>query len=100
MKAMFNVYLPFIPDAASNPRVNPSARVDLEASPPTLIVLAQLDPLRDWGVAYAKKLRDAGVRVEEVIFEGVPHGFFTMLEFPKNLSKAHDVVAKFVGSFQ
>ncbi len=42
---------------------------------PALIFTAELDPLRDEGEAYGKKLRDAGNKVELIQVKGVPHIF-------------------------
>ncbi|KAK5030375.1 hypothetical protein LTS07_005159 [Exophiala sideris] len=64
----------------------PSATVgaDLKASPllgrveglrKHLIFVAGQDPLRDEGLAYAKKLQSAGVNVKLHVFPGVPHSF-------------------------
>ncbi|XP_059170339.1 ethyl acetate hydrolase-like [Physella acuta] len=101
MEAMFKLYVPHIPGAATNPRVNPSAMKNLQSSPPAMVIMAELDPLRDWGVAFAKKLRDAGVKVKEMTYEGVPHWFFSRVaDYPTMSAKAHDEVAKFVTSFQ
>jgi acetyl esterase len=46
--------------------------------PPTVIVLAGHDPLRDEGVAYADALHAAGVPTTRCTFEGGIHGFMTM----------------------
>lgn len=43
--------------------------------PPAFIAVAQNDPLRDDGYAYADKLRDAGVPVEFDPGEGLIHGY-------------------------
>jgi acetyl esterase len=40
-----------------------------------LVLLAGCDLLRDEGRAYATRLRDEGVDVEEVCYAGQPHGF-------------------------
>eukprot|EP00927_Polykrikos_kofoidii_P050274 TRINITY_DN44192_c0_g1_i1.p1 TRINITY_DN44192_c0_g1~~TRINITY_DN44192_c0_g1_i1.p1 ORF type:complete len:397 (+),score=57.18 TRINITY_DN44192_c0_g1_i1:36-1226(+) len=47
---------------------------DLEGLPPHLISVNELDPLRDEGLAYCTKLKDAGVIADSRIVEGTPHG--------------------------
>ena len=44
--------------------------------PPALVLTAGFDPLRDEGVAYAEKMRGAGVVAEHRQVEGTIHGFF------------------------
>lgn len=46
--------------------------------PEALIVVGELDVLKDEGVAYGKKLTDAGVAVELRIMDGMPHPFLAM----------------------
>ncbi|RUS74038.1 hypothetical protein EGW08_018201 [Elysia chlorotica] len=103
MEAMFEWCQLFEePSHASNPRVNPSAprrkgEPALSTSPPTLVLLAQLDPLRDWGISYAGKLRDARVPVELRIVDGCPHVFFSDVEgFPSCSAEGHQIVADFI----
>jgi len=39
--------------------------------------VAEIDPLRDDGLHYAQRLRDAGVEVTLHNYDQMPHGFFS-----------------------
>ena len=54
---------------------SPGLASGLDGLPPALVVLADCDPLRDEGLAYARRLAGAGVRAEVALYPGVFHGF-------------------------
>ena len=66
-------------DADTNdPRLSPLNAPAHKGLPPTYIVTAGFDPLRDEGVAYAEKLKAAGVSVTHLDYPTMIHGFFSM----------------------
>jgi acetyl esterase len=69
----FGIAWPF-----ADPRAIPSLYEDYTGLPPTLIITAGYDPLRDEGAEYAETLAAAGVPVEYECREGTIHGFMNM----------------------
>ncbi len=62
-------------DLDGDPYAAPLNAPTLEGLPPALVVLGGCDLLRDEGRAYADRLREDGVEVDEVCYPGQPHGF-------------------------
>ncbi|MFD5325829.1 alpha/beta hydrolase [Streptomyces sp. NPDC127092] len=54
---------------------SPGLAADLTGLPPALLVLADCDPLRDEGLAWARRLSAAGVTAHVQLHTGVFHGF-------------------------
>ncbi|MFQ6226542.1 alpha/beta hydrolase [Nocardia sp. NPDC002869] len=72
----------YLPDerARVRPAASPLRAESFRDLPPALIYLAEFDPLRDEGHAYAEALRAAGVPVVVHEAEGQMHGFFQMAD--------------------
>lgn len=67
---------------------------DVEGVAPAWIGLAEADPLVDEGIAYADKLRAAGVPVDLEIYRGVIHEFVKMGRAIPEALRAHDDAAR------
>ncbi len=58
-----------------SPYAAPGRAADLTGLPPTYLMTAELDPLRDEGIEFATRLLAAGVSVDLHQFAGAFHGF-------------------------
>ena len=85
IRQMVDAYVPE-PAERMNPYVSPLLDGDLSGLPPALVVTALFDPLRDQGEAYARRLEDAGNRVE-LIREDALHGFIGSPERAKRINE-------------
>ncbi|WP_055637507.1 alpha/beta hydrolase [Streptomyces griseoruber] len=71
----------------------------LEDLPPALVVTGEADVLRDEGEAYANKLREAGVPVTAVRFQGIIHDF-VMLNALRETQAAQAAITLAVGTLR
>ena len=76
MKYGWDLYAPD-EKTRNSPYVSPlrASKEELKGLPPALVITAENDPLRDEGEAYARKLKNAGVDVAAVRYNGVIHDF-------------------------
>jgi acetyl esterase len=86
-------------DDGRSPLASPALAADdqLAAFPPTVIVTAERDPLRDEGDAFAARLAATGVDVDHVRAAGLFHSFFSLDEL---LPPAAGPVATAVAAFR
>ena len=69
-------------DSVMDPLVSPLLANSLQSLPSAVVVTAGFDPLRDEGNAYAKELKNSGVKVFHKEYLGYIHGFATMSIIP------------------
>ncbi|MBW6409600.1 alpha/beta hydrolase [Clostridium weizhouense] len=77
MEKYISLYVPR-KEERKKPYVSPLLDENSEGLPNTLVITAEIDPLRDEGEAYGNKLKEMGIDVEMIRFNGVTHGFITM----------------------
>ena len=71
------------PDDWYDPYAAPLLEKDLRGQPDTLILTAELDPLRDEGEAYGRALADGGSNVTIYRLSGALHGFISRVQSPE-----------------
>ena len=77
----------------TNPYASPLLAPDLSGLPPALVMSAEYDSLAAEDAAYAQRLRDAGVAVEERCWEGQFHGSMQLAKLiPDEAAAYHDQV--------
>lgn len=73
----FRHHISAVADIA-DPALSPLHTADLSGLAPALVLTAGYDPIRDEGLAYAERLREAGVPVEALHYPGQIHGFLSL----------------------
>lgn len=79
------------PKQADHPHASPLRAPNLEGMPPTWLMTAEYDVLCDEGDAFARRLQQAGVSVEQHCALGLNHGF---LKHAARLQPAHEAMAR------
>jgi acetyl esterase/lipase len=71
----------YLPDESqrTDPRADVARGPISAKTPPTLVVTAGFDPLRDEGAAYAERLRQAEVKTELREYDDMVHGFIHLV---------------------
>ncbi len=77
------LYLPN-PGDRSHSYASPGLAPNLSGLPPSLILTAECDPLRDEGNAFAERLRKSGVVVESACLKGTVHAVMAFLNLMPN----------------
>jgi acetyl esterase len=67
------------PDDATDWRASPLLAPSLAGVAPAIVIAAECDVLHDEGLAYAERLKAAGVAVERHEYAGMIHAFFGMM---------------------
>jgi acetyl esterase len=90
MKWFWELYI-VDPAARGNPEASPLRARDLSGLPPAIVLTAGYDPLRDEGIAYAERLRAAGVPVTHHHYDDMIHAFFSLVNL---LERGDEAVAR------
>lgn len=78
--------------------ISPKNASSLEGLPPTAVMTAEFDPIRDDGEDYAVRLAAAGVPVHQHRYAGVFHGFFPLVGVIEAADEAADEAALWLGA--
>ncbi|WP_433629936.1 alpha/beta hydrolase [Chryseobacterium cucumeris] len=86
-------YLP--EEEKDNPLAIPVLIRDFKETPPTLIILAEHDPLLDDGKQLSANMENAGVKVKTSLYNDMVHGFMHMGELLEEVQSAVNEMAEF-----
>jgi acetyl esterase len=80
----------YAPDEAEreHPYASPIRSSDFAGLPPAYVVIAQHDPLRDEGLAYAAALESAGVPVTVARYDDQIHAFLWLVNVMESANRA------------
>jgi acetyl esterase len=81
------------PEDGLSPLASPMRAPDLSGLPSATVITAELDPLRDEAEEYGRRLAEAGVPTEIIRYDGMMHGFFTMVGILDSAREAVELAA-------
>lgn len=95
MQKYISLYVPK-KEERKTPYASPLLAKNLSKLPDTLIIAAEIDPLRDEDIAYGNKLKSSGIKVKLNEYKGVPHGFITMSKLTNKSNEALDDISSYI----
>lgn len=95
MERYISLYVPQKEDR-KDPYVSPLLANEFNQLPDTLVITAEIDPLRDDGESYGNKLKQAGIQSEIIRFNGVTHGFITMDKITNKADEALNQISSYL----
>jgi acetyl esterase len=81
-----------------HPRATPLTRSDLNDLPPTLLLTAERDPLRDDGANYAARLQQYDNEVQYSLYPGACHGFVGLQGANPDHNKAMEEISAWLAA--
>ena len=85
-------------DGRDDPDASPAAAATLAGLPRAIVITSEVDPLRDEGEEYARRLAEAGVPVELIRYSGMIHGFLRMAGIVERAQRAFDEIGGLLAS--
>jgi acetyl esterase len=82
-----------------NPMFSPIFSRNLKNLPTALIITAEYDPLRDQAESYGARLREEGVKVISVRFNGVIHGFISFFSISESGKAAISLIGSIIKEY-
>ena len=83
-------------DETKDVRLTPLYQPAISDFPKSLVILADFDPLRDQGIAFAKKIKTEGNNIMVKKYQGTIHAFFGLKGFGDRGVKAIEDIALFI----
>lgn len=95
MEKYISIYIPE-KEARKTPYASPLLADDFNGLPDTLVITAEIDPLRDEGEAYSNELSESGIQTKVIRIDGVTHGFITMDKITKKADEALNQISSYL----